>query len=65
MNLPTDFMGREIMAGNIIVYPVRRGSAMWMNKLNVQHVEDDKIVGYNNLGRRITITNLQNVVVVA
>jgi hypothetical protein len=65
MNPALDFMGREITAGNVIAYPVRRGSKMWLNKLNVQHVEDDKIVGYNNLGRRITITNLRNVVVVA
>jgi hypothetical protein len=65
MNPAVDFMGREIVAGNIIAYPVRRGSKMWLNKLNVQHVEDDKVVGYNNLGRRITITNLKNVLVVA
>jgi len=65
MNPVVDFMGREIAAGNVIVYPVRRGSLMWLNKLNVQHVEDDKVIGYNNLGRRVTITNLANVVVVA
>lgn len=65
VQMVVDFMGREIAAGNVVAYPVRRGSKMWLNKLNVQHVEDDRITGYNNLGRRITVTNLKNVVVVA
>ena len=65
MNPTVDFTGREIVAGNVIVYPVRRGSKMWLNRMTVQHVEDDKVAGYNNLGHRITITNLKNIVVVA
>lgn len=28
----TDFLGREIHVGDIIVYPGRKGSTLWMNK---------------------------------
>ena len=35
---PTDFLGREIRRGDLIVYPWRRGSRMGMNKLRVAEV---------------------------
>jgi len=59
-----DFLGRAIAAGNTVVYPVRRGSSMWLNKLAVTQVDDDHITGYNSDGRRITVKNLNNCVVV-
>ncbi len=59
-----DFMGREIKAGDTIVYPVRRGSRMWLNKLNVTMVEGEALKGYSPEGRLTTIKNLKNVVVV-
>jgi hypothetical protein len=59
-----DFIGRAIAAGNTIVYPVRRGSKMWLNKLAVTQVDDDHITGFNSDGRRITVKNLKNCVVV-
>jgi hypothetical protein len=59
-----DFIGRAIVAGNTVVYPVRRGSSMWLNKLNVTQVADDHITGFNSDGRRITVKNLNNCVVV-
>lgn len=62
---PVDFLGRPITAGVVIVYPVRRGSDMWLNKLNVTHVEEGKVKGYNTFGRPLTITNLKNTVVVS
>ena len=61
---PTDFLGREIRPGDLIVYPWRRGSAMGLNKMNVMQVTPDSIGGYSNLGRPVKITNLKNVVVV-
>jgi len=61
---PTDFQGREIRPGDLIVYPWRRGSAMGLNKLNVQMVTPEAISGYSNSGRPVKITNLKNVVVV-
>ena len=59
-----DFIGRAIAAGNTVVYPVRRGSNMWLNKLAVTQVADDHITGFNGDGRRITVKNLNNCVVV-
>ena len=64
MTPAVDFMGRTIEAGHVVVYPVRRGSSMWLNKLNVTQVRDDSIAGYNTAGRLLTIRNLQNVVIV-
>ena len=43
---PTDFLGREIRPGDLIVYPWRRGSAMGLNKLSV-------IAGDAGLHRRL------------
>jgi hypothetical protein len=64
MTPAVDFMGRTIEAGHVVVYPVRRGSNMWLNKLSVSRVEDDHIAGYNSTGRLVTIKNLENVVIV-
>jgi hypothetical protein len=64
MTPAVDFMGRTIEAGHVVIYPVRRGSSMWLNKLNVTQVRDDSIAGYNTAGRLLTIRNLQNVVIV-
>lgn len=63
MNAPTDFLGREIMAGDTIIYPVRRGSAMWLNKLRVTQVLPDSLTGLNPDGRWVTVKNLGNVIV--
>jgi len=63
MNVPTDFLGRTILPGDLIVYPWRRGSAMGMNKLSVTQVTDEYAIGHNNLGHRVKVTNLKNVVV--
>jgi hypothetical protein len=65
----TDFIGHEIKAGCEIVYPVRRGANMWLNRMKVQQVVDDGISdthlsGFNTDGRRITVYNLKNVVVI-
>jgi hypothetical protein len=66
-NAAKDFVGREIKAGCEVAYPVRRGSRMWLNKLKVQQVLDDgvkiTVSGFNNEGRRVSIFNLDNVIV--
>ena len=59
-----DFAGRTIVAGATVAYPVRRGSSMWLNKLTVTLAADDYITGYNNEGRRVTVKNLKNCVVI-
>ena len=61
---PTDFLGREIRPGDLIVYPWRRGSQMGLNKLSVMQVTLESVSGFSNLGRPVKITNLKNVVVI-
>lgn len=63
MNAPLDFLGRQILAGDVIVYPVRRGSSMWLNRLRVTLVLPEGVKGLNAEGRWITVHNLNNVVV--
>jgi hypothetical protein len=64
MTPATDFTGRTIESGHVVVYPVRRKSDLYLNKLNVTQVLDDSIVGYSPSGKRLTIRNLKNVVIV-
>lgn len=60
-----DFLGRDIVAGNDVVYPVRRGSNMWLSRMKVLSTEGDRLRGNNPEGRQVTLTNLANVVVVS
>jgi hypothetical protein len=64
-----DFLGHQIIAGDLVVYPVRRGSDMWMNKLRVDSVRDTPrgkaISGTNDAGRRIIVRNLTNCTVIS
>jgi hypothetical protein len=64
MKAPTDFLGREICPGDLIVYPWRRKSAMGLNRMNVTQVTPDSVGGYSSRGRPVKITNLKNTVVV-
>ena len=64
MTPAVDFMGRTIEAGHVVVYPVRRGSDMWLNKLSVTQVTDNRITGYSPTGKMLGIKNLRNVVIV-
>lgn len=63
-----DFLGNPINAADTIIYPVRRGSHMWLNKLLVQAVRDTdngiRVSGLNSAGRPVQIQNLTNVIVV-
>jgi hypothetical protein len=71
VNVPAtaaDFLGKPITAGATVCYPVRRGSRMWLKKLTVLAVQDTPkgvcVSGTNDAGRRISIRNLDNCVVV-
>lgn len=68
MNEVHDFLGKEIVAGCWIVYPVRKGSKLWMSKARVQKVEkvDDQATLYavRGDGRQVEITKISNCVVV-
>lgn len=63
----TDFLGNPISAGDTVVYPVRRGSKMWLNKLVVQSINDTPngptISGRNDASRMVHVRNLLNCVV--
>ena len=65
-----DFLGRRIEVGHTVVYPVRRGSRMRMHKASVtQVVQHDRtqpplLLCLNPTGRKVTIQNLDNCVVV-
>jgi hypothetical protein len=65
--LAKDIVGRVIKAGVEIAYPVRRGSEMWLNRLQVQQVIDNgvewTVSGYNSEGRRVNVHNLDNIIV--
>lgn len=61
-----DHFKKEIKPGQTVVYPVRRGSSMWLSEMKVQQVveaEEPYLTGYNNLGRRIALHNLTNVII--
>lgn len=64
MNDPTDFLGRTIAVGDTLVYPVRRGSKMWLNRIVVTKAESDTIHGTSLQGRMVKLTNLKNTVVI-
>jgi len=64
-----DFLGREIRIGDICVYPVRRGSSMWLNRLLVQSFAQDvdgsfKLKGQNFNGNSVTVSSLERVVII-
>lgn len=59
-----DFLGRKIAVGDYVVYPVRAKSKMWLNKIRVTQIGPEGIAGYNEVGRRVSVQNLGNTVVV-
>lgn len=65
-----DCVGREIKAGCTILYPVRRGSRMWLSRLQVQsavpgdETRPPRVSGFNGDGRRVNVHNIDMVVVV-
>jgi hypothetical protein len=65
-----DFMGQRITMGDVIVYPVRRGSDMALKKATVCEVPGQGcvvkmgIVALNPNGRRVNIQKPERCVVV-
>lgn len=66
-----DFMGREIKVGDTVIYPVRAGSSMWLQKMRVSQVVtsglNPRIVVYDPTSaqqRGHSVKNLHTVVVV-
>lgn len=50
-----DFLERTIEVGDLLVYPVRRGSDMWLTKITVTDLGDGVVHGTNDNGRRVTV----------
>lgn len=59
-----DFMGREIKAGDTIIYPVRKGYTVLMKEMRATSITAEQISGFNPEGRKVTVKNVQNVAVV-
>lgn len=58
-----DFMNVEIEIGDIVVYPVRRGSTMYLKSATVAEI-DKTIVCLSSEGRRVTLLHPRRCVIV-
>ncbi len=69
MNEIRDFCGNLIVVGCKCVYPMRRGSKMWMTTIKVDGIQGlgaaTVLTGYDNTGRRTRTKNIQNCVVIS
>lgn len=66
---PVDFLDREIRVGDICVYPVRRRSAMWLNRITVHDIKhgpdgSPRIVGLKGDGHTVSVSTLERVAIV-
>jgi hypothetical protein len=67
-----DFVGTEITPGCTCVYPLRRGSKMWLTTIKVdgiQKIKDgdqivDTLTGFNSNGRWTKTKNIKNCIVI-
>lgn len=61
-----DYLETEIEPGDLLVYPVRRGSDLYMQQATVEGIEWDGlrpyVVAYKPTGRRVQIHNLDNTI---
>jgi len=63
MHKVQDMLGNEIVAGQTVVYPVRRKSELTLKRMKVTQVQQGQITGYSPTGRITHITNLHTVAV--
>lgn len=66
---PKDFLDREIRVGDICVYPVRKGSSMWINRVTVQRITRDpaggfKVHGMKGDGYPVVVTSMDRLTIV-
>ena len=59
-----DHRGIAIVPGCTVVYPVRRGSKMYLRSIRVTEAEDGEVIGFDDLGRRITVSTPERCTVV-
>ena len=60
-----DYLCREIELGDILVYPVRRASRMYLQRLTVTDINNDEntVSGPNPIGTRVTVRRPDRTVV--
>lgn len=67
-SVPKDCLDREIRVGDICVYPVRRGSSMWMNRITVQRISNAndtfKLHGIKDDGYQVSVSSLDRVALI-
>jgi hypothetical protein len=66
---PEDMFGRVIELGDLCVYPVRRGSQMWMNRITVNSISHDaagepRLAGQKQDGYPVRVTSLERVAII-
>lgn len=65
--MATDITGRQIMPGQRVAYPVRKGSAMWLSTARVESISEGAggitVHARNPEGRTVRITSLDRVVI--
>jgi hypothetical protein len=59
-----DFCNRQIAVGNQIVYPVRRGSKLWLRQIRVTFVGEHEIHGIDDNRRFVTVRTPSRCIVV-
>ena len=64
-----DMFDREIRVGDICVYPVRRGSQMWMNRVLVMKIThnprgEPTLSGQKQDGYPVRVTSLDRVAII-
>ena len=59
----TDFFGRRFSKGDTIVYPLRKGSSMWLESAEVIDVGNDKLKILKPNGQKTTIKNFFNCII--
>ena len=66
----TDFLDTPIEVGDLVVYPVRRGSLMELKVVRVSQIRyrgpgplDHTVEGINDMGRRVTLLHTNRLIV--
>ena len=58
-----DFLGRQISEDDIICYPVRKGSDLWMTKAKVLNVFPSKLRVQKENGFKTVVRNMNQTVI--
>lgn len=65
---PRDYFDREIRVGDICVYPVRKGSQMWINRITVQRIDRGesgfKVHGVKGDGYPVVVSTMDRLTIV-